>query len=463
MTVGSRVLGGRYRLGSVLGQGGMAVVYRAEDLTLGRTVAVKVLREALGTEHGVPGAVPARGPRRRKLNHPNIIAVYDVGQDGPSNYIVMEYVEGEDLRELIREQGALPPEQVVDIGCQIAAALEYAHRKGLVHRDIKSQNVLVTPEGKVKVARLRDRGGCSARARSPRPGMVIGSVHYMSPEQAEGRPTTPASDVYSLGVVLYEMATGELPFTAESPIAVARLQLEATPTPPHVVNPRLPRRSPTRSWPAWRRTRPVGRHRQRWSLPRCAASVPWRATGRGVPAAGPGPARNRGANAASPANGRPRRGAAIPAARPVRMRRRTSCSRRARHPAIPAAPPRRARSGDRVPRRTSRCLRSTVYGIGWAWRARRTPAARAQRPRRSLPPSRPRPPPKPTTAPAAPTAAASRLTRRSRALPPAAPTATTVPATPSAAARPPPTAARPRHVRRPSAMCSASPRPRRPS
>jgi eukaryotic-like serine/threonine-protein kinase len=239
VTVGSRVLGGRYRLGSVLGQGGMAVVYRAEDLTLGRTVAVKILRESLGTDPEFLERFRREARAAARLNHPNIIAVYDVGQDGPSNYIVMEYVEGNDLRDLIREAGPLPPDRVVDLGCQIAAALEYAHRSGLVHRDIKSQNVLVTPDGKVKVA---DFGIAVVLGEGSitQAGVVIGSVHYMAPEQAEGRPTTTASDVYSLGVVLYEMATGRLPFTAETPIAIARLQLEAPPPAPQVVNPRLP-------------------------------------------------------------------------------------------------------------------------------------------------------------------------------------------------------------------------------
>jgi eukaryotic-like serine/threonine-protein kinase len=238
VTVGSRVLGGRYRLGSVIGQGGMAVVYRAEDLTLGRTVAVKILRESLGTDPEFLERFRREARAAARLNHPNIIAVYDVGQDGLSNYFVMEYVEGTDLRDLIRDTGVLSPEQVVDLGCQIAAALEYAHRSGLIHRDVKSQNVLVTSDGKVKVAdfgiAIMHGEGSITQA-----GMVIGSVHYMSPEQAEGRPTTAASDVYSLGIVLYEMATGQLPFTAESPIAIARLQLEARPPDPHLVNPRL--------------------------------------------------------------------------------------------------------------------------------------------------------------------------------------------------------------------------------
>jgi serine/threonine-protein kinase len=217
----------------------MAVVYRAEDLTLGRTVAVKILREALGTEPEFLERFRREARAAARLNHPNIIGVYDVGQDGLSNYIVMEYVEGKDVRELIREGGALPTEQVVDLGCQIAAALEFAHRSGLVHRDIKSQNVLVTPEGKVKVADFGIAVALGERSITET-GMVIGSVHYMPPEQAEGRPTTAASDVYSLGVVLYEMATGRLPFTADSPIAIARLQLEAPPPPPQTINPRMP-------------------------------------------------------------------------------------------------------------------------------------------------------------------------------------------------------------------------------
>jgi len=217
----------------------MAVVYRAEDLTLGRTVAVKVLREQLGSEAEFLERFGREARAAARLNHPNIIAVYDVGQDGATNYIVMEYVEGTDLRDLVRDAGPLAPERVVDIGCQIAAALEYAHRSGLIHRDIKSQNVLVTADGKVKVADFGIAVALGERSITEA-GMVVGSVHYMPPEQAEGRPTTPASDVYSLGVVLFEMATGQLPFHAESPIAVARLQLEARPPAPQSVNPDIP-------------------------------------------------------------------------------------------------------------------------------------------------------------------------------------------------------------------------------
>ncbi|MCC6176488.1 MAG: protein kinase [Chloroflexi bacterium] len=239
MTVGAHVLGGRYRLDSVLGQGGMAIVYKAEDMALGRTVAIKVLREQYGGEAEFLERFRREGRSAARLNHPNVIAIFDVGQDGPLNYIVMEYVEGEDLKEIIQRDGPLPPDQLVDIGCQIAAALEYAHRAGLVHRDVKSQNVLVTTDGHVKVADFGIAVALGERSIT-QTGMVIGSVHYMAPEQAEGRPTTPASDVYALGVVLYEMATGQLPFTAESPLAIARMHLDEPPVPPQQLNPRLP-------------------------------------------------------------------------------------------------------------------------------------------------------------------------------------------------------------------------------
>lgn len=241
----------------------MAVVYRAEDLTLGRTVAVKILREALGSDPELLERFRREARAAARLNHPNIIAVYDVSPDDQSdnlaNYIVMEYVEGTDLRDLIRDRGALPPEHVVDIGCQIAAALEYAHRNDLVHRDIKSQNVLVTPQGKVKVA---DFGIAVTLGEGSitQSGMVIGSVHYMAPEQAEGRPTTAASDVYALGVVLYEMLAGKQAFEAESFTEIVYKILTEEPTPLLTLRPgldasvvdlvqRAMHKDPGRRWP----------------------------------------------------------------------------------------------------------------------------------------------------------------------------------------------------------------------
>ncbi|MDP8923221.1 MAG: protein kinase, partial [Chloroflexota bacterium] len=239
MTVGSSLLGGRYRLGPVLGQGGMSVVYQAEDTILGRPVAVKILREQFSGEAEFQERFRREARAAARLSHPNIIAIYDVGRDGDVNYIVMELVEGEDLKALVRRAAPFPPTQIVELGSQIAAALDYAHRAGIVHRDIKSQNVLVTRDGQVKVADFGIAVALGERSIT-QTGMVIGSVHYMAPEQAQGRPTSPATDIYSLGVVLYEMATGRLPFTAEAPLAVARMHIDTPPVPPQTLNPRLP-------------------------------------------------------------------------------------------------------------------------------------------------------------------------------------------------------------------------------
>ena len=239
MTLGSRVLAGRYRLEGVLGQGGMAIVYRAEDTALGRPVAVKVLREQFSADPEFLERFRREARAAASLSHPNIVAVFDVGRDGATNFIVMEYVEGEDLKNVIRREGALPPARLVNLGCQLAAALEYAHRRNLVHRDIKSHNVLVTPDDQLKVGDFGIAVALGARSIT-QAGMVIGSVHYMAPEQAQGHPPTRSTDIYALGVVLYEMATGQLPFEGDSQLAVATMQIERLPTPPLQRNPRLP-------------------------------------------------------------------------------------------------------------------------------------------------------------------------------------------------------------------------------
>lgn len=228
--IGKR-LGDRYELESRIGSGGMAVVYLAKDLVLDRNVAVKILNESLSNDDNFVDRFRREARAAARLSHPNVVGIYDVGQDDGTHYIVMEYIEGKTLKERIRDEGALPMADIVAIGEQIADALDHAHEKGIVHRDIKSHNIMIGARGRVKVA---DFG--IARATSSQTithtGSVMGSVHYFSPEQARGGYIGEKSDIYSLGVVLYEMATGELPFSGESPIAIALKHLQEEPEDP---------------------------------------------------------------------------------------------------------------------------------------------------------------------------------------------------------------------------------------
>lgn len=217
----------------------MAVVYRAEDLLLGREVAVKVPREQYASDAAFLARLEGEARAAASLSHPNIAAVYDVGSDGDTRYIVMELVAGRTLKEIVRQEAPLGAARTIDLGCQICRALEHAHRHGIIHRDVKPHNVLVTPDGQAKVV---DFGIAVAPGASSltQPGSVIGSAHYISPEQARGEPATPHSDLYSVGVVLYEMATGDLPFDGETAVAVALRQLREDPVPPRRRNPRIP-------------------------------------------------------------------------------------------------------------------------------------------------------------------------------------------------------------------------------
>jgi eukaryotic-like serine/threonine-protein kinase len=234
-----RVLNGRYRVSSLLGEGGMAMVYEAEDLLLGRRVAVKILREQYASDRGFLARFQREARAAASLSHPNIVAVYDVGSEAGTQYIVMELVPGRTLKEIIDEQAPLAAARIVDLGRQICDALEYAHRYGIVHRDVKPHNILVTRDGRAKIA---DFGIAVALGGSSltEPGYVVGSAHYVSPEQASGEPATSCSDVYSTGIVLYEMATGRLPFDGDSSVVVALKHLQEQPAPPRRLNPRMP-------------------------------------------------------------------------------------------------------------------------------------------------------------------------------------------------------------------------------
>jgi len=233
------VLGGRYRLVELLGQGGMATIYRARDSQLERDVAVKVLRPEYGSDPDFLERFRHEAQAAASLSHPGIVAVYDYGTDPVGPFIVMELVDGQDLASLLRRRGPLPPLQAARVATEVAHALGAAHARGLVHRDVKPGNILVTSDNRIKVA---DFGIARAVADSglTMPGTTLGSVHYFSPEQAQGETATPASDVYGLGIVLYELLTGHRPWTGDTAAAVATARLSGTIPSPRSVNPAVP-------------------------------------------------------------------------------------------------------------------------------------------------------------------------------------------------------------------------------
>jgi eukaryotic-like serine/threonine-protein kinase len=237
------LLNNRYRLVERIGEGGMAAVYRAVDTRLGRNVAVKVLHPEYARDQPFLQRFQQEAEFAASLGaHPNIVAIYDIGQDDALHYIVMELVEGRDLKDIIRERAPLEVPEAFSIGAQVASALDFAHKRGLIHRDIKPQNIMVTDAGIAKVTDFGIARSLSA-SQLTRTGMVIGTAHYFSPEQAQGMPAAPPSDIYSLGIVVYEMITGHLPFDADSPIAVAMQHLHSEPPPPWDYNPALSTRA----------------------------------------------------------------------------------------------------------------------------------------------------------------------------------------------------------------------------
>ncbi|GFN31982.1 Stk1 family PASTA domain-containing Ser/Thr kinase [Paenibacillus xylaniclasticus] len=232
-------LGGRYEIISRIGGGGMALVYKAHDVLLNRKVAVKVLRQQFVHDEEFIRRFRREAQSAASLSHPNVVSIYDVGQEDEVHYIVMEYVEGSNLNEIIHERAPLQTEEAVHIAAQICDALENAHQNQIIHRDIKPHNILIGKNGRVKVT---DFGIARAVTASTitQTGSVVGSVHYFSPEHAKGTPTGEKSDLYSLGIVLYQMLTGKLPFHGESPISVALKHLQESFIEPRAINPHIP-------------------------------------------------------------------------------------------------------------------------------------------------------------------------------------------------------------------------------
>ena len=234
-----KILADRYRLTEQIGMGGMAIVYRAVDLRTGHNVAVKVLRPEFNEDSEFISRFQREAEAASKMTHHNIVNLLDVGMDGENRYLVMEYVQGKTLKEVIQERGKLNAPLACQIAIRILSALEHAHRNGIVHRDIKPQNILVHADGHIKVADF----GIARIANSStltKGDNVMGSVHYFSPEQARGEGANATSDIYSTGIVLYEMLTGRVPYDGDNPVAVAMQHLHATPVPIQNLAPDVP-------------------------------------------------------------------------------------------------------------------------------------------------------------------------------------------------------------------------------
>lgn len=233
------VLSGRYRILGRLGSGGMANVYRARDLNLQRDVAVKILRSDLIEDPNFRASFLQEARAAANLAHPNIVTIYDFGHDSGQYFIVMEYVEGTDLKTLLRKRDSMDIPEAVAIMIQIGQGVGYAHRAGLVHCDLKPQNILVSPDGRVKITDFGISRALASIAPDERSDVVWGSPKYFAPEQAAGTAPSPASDVYALGIILFELLTGSLPFEAGTSAELALLHQTAPPPSPRSLNPAI--------------------------------------------------------------------------------------------------------------------------------------------------------------------------------------------------------------------------------
>ncbi len=230
-----RIFNNRYQITECIGVGGMAEVYRATDNVLGRIVAVKVMLPQYAADENFARRFKQEAASAANLSSPYIVNVYDWGQDDGTYYIVMEFIRGSDLKTAIKERGAINQRKIAEIGSQVCQALSVAHKQDIIHRDVKPQNIMVQPDGNVKVM---DFGIARAKnSTMDKTASVLGTAHYISPEQAQGKDLTPASDLYSLGVVMYEAATGKLPFDGPDAVSVAMKQVQEMPVPPSEIKP----------------------------------------------------------------------------------------------------------------------------------------------------------------------------------------------------------------------------------
>ncbi len=234
------VLSGKYHITEKIGSGGMADVYKATQLQSHRTVAIKVLKQEFEQDDAFVRRFEQEAQAVLGLSHENVVRSYDVGMQEALHYIVLEYVEGTTLKERIRATGKLQPRTAINLAVQVLDALSHAHERGIIHRDVKPQNIIVTPRGRAKLADFGIARNIEAGTQTFTGSNVLGSVHYLSPEQAKGRQVTVESDIYSMGVTLYEMVTGKLPFEGDNSVSIALKHLQEEMVPPIVLNPAIP-------------------------------------------------------------------------------------------------------------------------------------------------------------------------------------------------------------------------------
>ena len=234
------ILDNRYKIISKIGVGGMADVFKGEDTLLGRPVAVKILHSNFAGDDDFVARFKREAQAAGKLSHPNIVSMYDVGFDQGYHYIVMEYIEGETLKEYINRHERISIDNAVKFTIAIAEGLEHAHAMGIVHCDIKPHNVLITKQGRIKVTDFGIARAMNAGTTMMYTNSIMGSAHYLSPEQASGKPVNGSTDIYSLGAVLYEMLTGRVPYEGETPISVALKHVRERLIPPTRYNPSIP-------------------------------------------------------------------------------------------------------------------------------------------------------------------------------------------------------------------------------